>query len=213
MRLASLKPARGEGLGIIGGLFLCFLLHVFAFIAVGMIGAWIDPRDGYLLVVPFLAVIGIAQWAYIGPAVWFLRTREWTASAKGLRIGGVLLTLVMAMAYGASGLMALRGAAETRRILQFEAEHPSDYISTDGVITLVDDKHFEFKREDDGSVVSLLTWEGMDYVFLKKNGGYEKRTRDILKPDVHVNVDYQQERGKPPLSASIVRVYEDGASR
>lgn len=35
MRLASLKPARGEGLGIIGGLFLCFLLHVFAFIAVG----------------------------------------------------------------------------------------------------------------------------------------------------------------------------------
>ncbi len=74
----------------------------------------------------------------------------------------------------------------------------------------MDDTHFEFRR-DDGTVVSLLTWQGLDYVLLKKNGGYEKRTRDILKPDVRVSVDYSQERGKPPVSASIVRVYEGSA--
>lgn len=213
MRLASLKPARGEGLGITGGLFLCLVLHVFAFIAVGIIGKWLDPREGELFVVPFLAVIGFAQWAYIGPAAWFLQKREWTASAKGLRIGGVALTVLMVLAYSASALIAMRGFSESRRIAQTEAEHPHDYISTDGVVTVVDDKHFEFKRDDNGEVVSLLTWQGLDYVFLKANGGYEKRTRDILKPDVRVSVDYSQERGKPPLDASIVRVYEEGAHR
>ena len=47
-------------------------------------------------------------------------------------------------------------------------------------------------------------------MLLKKNGGYENRTRDILKPGVRVSVDYSQERGQPPVSASIVRVYEEG---
>jgi len=41
--------------------------------------------------------------------------------------------------------------------------------------------------------------------------GYENRTRDILKPGVRVSVEYSQDRGKPPDSASIVRVYEEGA--
>jgi hypothetical protein len=39
--------------------------------------------------------------------------------------------------------------------------------------------------------------------------GYENRTRDILKPGVRVSVEYLQERGKPPDSASIVRAYEE----
>jgi hypothetical protein len=78
------------------------------------------------------------------------------------------------------------------------------------VVTVVDDTHFEFRR-DDGTVVSLLTWQGLDYVLLKSNGGYENRTRDILKQGVRVSVDYSQERGKSPVSASIVRVYEEGA--
>ena len=43
----------------------------------------------------------------------------------------------------------------------------------------------------------------------KKDGGYEERTRDILEPGVRVSVEYSQERGKPPASASIVRVYEE----
>ena len=35
-------------------------------------------------------------------------------------------------------------------------------------------------------------------------------TGDMLKPGVRVSVEYSQERGKPPDSASIVRVYEEG---
>ena len=76
----------------------------------------------------------------------------------------------------------------------------------------MDDAHFEFKR-DDGTVVSLRTFEGLDYIFLKKDGGFEKRTRDMLKPGVRVSAEYLQERGKPPDSPSIVRVYEEGARR
>jgi hypothetical protein len=48
---------------------------------------------------------------------------------------------------------------------------------------------------------------------LKKDGGYETKTRDILKPGVRVKADYSHERGKLPVSASIVRVYEEGARR
>ncbi|HKW00346.1 MAG TPA: hypothetical protein VJN96_11005 [Vicinamibacterales bacterium] len=61
--------------------------------------------------------------------------------------------------------------------------------------------------------MSLQTWQGLEYIFLKKDGGYEIRTRDILKPGVRVSVEYSQERGKPPLSPSILRVYEEGAIR
>jgi len=60
-------------------------------------------------------------------------------------------------------------------------------------------------------VISRRTFQGLDYVFLKKDGGYENRTRDILKPGVRVSVEYSRERGKPPESVSIVRVYEEGA--
>lgn len=35
----------------------------------------------------------------------------------------------------------------------------------------------------------------------------------MVKPGVRVSVEYSQERGKPPVSASIVRVYEEGARR
>ena len=35
----------------------------------------------------------------------------------------------------------------------------------------------------------------------------------MLKPGVRVSVEYSQERGKPPVSPSIVRVYEEGAIR
>ena len=55
---------------------------------------------------------------------------------------------------------------------------------------------------------SLVTGQGTDYVFLKKDGGYETKTRDIVKPGVRVSVEYSQERGKPPAYATIVRVYE-----
>ena len=47
-------------------------------------------------------------------------------------------------------------------------------------------------------------------MFLKANGGYEKGRHEMLKPGVRVSVEYSQERGQPPDSASIVRVYEEG---
>ena len=80
-------------------------------------------------------------------------------------------------------------------------------------LTVVDDKHFEFRRDDDGTVASLVTWEGLDYVFLKKDGGYEKRTRDILIPSVRVSVDYTQERGKQPVSVNRARLRGGSASK
>ena len=137
------------------------------------------------------------------------RRRGSIAVAKGLLIGGSLVTLASAICYGGIGLMSLQYAAESQRIQQYEQEHPHDYISAKGVVTVVDDTHFEFQR-DEGTVVSLRTWDGLDYVFLKADGGYEQRTRDMLKPGVRVSVEYSQERGKPPDSASIVRVYEEG---
>jgi hypothetical protein len=210
MGLNALKPTSGEGRGVARGFLLSLVLHPVAFVVIGIIGTWIDRREGALLVLAFLAFIGIAQWIYIGPAAWLLRRRGSTAIAKGVVIGGSLVTLASTLCYGGMGLLSLQNAADVQRIRQEEREHPRDFISTDGVVTVVDDTHFEFRR-DDGTVVSLLTWQGLDYVFLKKNGGYEKRTRDILKPGVRVSVDYSQERGKPPVSASIVRVYEEGA--
>ena len=208
MGLKALKPAAGEGRGVAVGVLLSLLLHPVALIVIGIIGAGIDRSEGALLVLPFLAFIGLTQWIYLGPAAWLLR-RRWVAIAKGVVIGGGLVTLGSTLCYGGLAVVSLQNAAEVRRIQQDEREHPRDFISTDGQVTVVDDTHFEFRR-DDGTVVSLLTWQGLDYVVLKKNGGYEKGTRDMLKPGVRVSVDYSQERGKPPVSASIVRVYEDG---
>jgi hypothetical protein len=213
MALTALTPAPGEGPRVAGGCALSFVLHVAAFLVVGIIGNWIDPVEGTLFVVPFLALLGFMQWFYLGPAAWLLRRLGSSALAKGIVIGGTFVTLGNVLFYGGVWVMGLQQAAEFRRIQQYEREHPSDYISVDGVLTVVDDEHFEFRRDDNGTVVSLLTWQGLDYVFLKNNGGYEKRTRDILKPGVRVSIDYQQERGKPPLSASIVRVYEEGRTK
>jgi hypothetical protein len=212
MRLKALKPAAGEGGGVARGCLLSVILHPVALIVIAIIGTAIDRREGGLLVLPFLAFIGLTQWVYIGPAAWLLRRRGATAIAKGVVISGGLVTLASTLCYGGMALQSLQNAANVQRIQQAEREHPHDYVSTDGVVTAVDDAHFEFRR-DDGTVVSLLTWQGLDYIFLKKNGGYEKKTRDILKPGVRVSVDYSQERGKPPVSASIVRVYEEGARR
>jgi hypothetical protein len=212
MGLKALKPAAGEGGDVARGCILSVLLHPVALVVIGIIGTAIDRNEGTLLVLTFLAFIGLTQWVYIGPAAWLLRRRGATAIAKGVVISGGLVTLASTLCYGGMGLLSLQNAADVRRIQQAEREHPHDYVSTDGVVTVVDDAHFEFRR-DDGTVVSLLTGQGLDYIFLKKNGGYEKRTRDILKPGVRVSVEYSQERGKPPVSASIVRVYEEGARR
>ena len=213
MALKDLKPAPGEGSRVAGGFILSFLLHIPALIVVGVIGAWIDKQEGYLLILPFLAAIGIAEWIYLWPSAWLLRRRGSIALAKGVLIGGGVVTLGSTVCYGGMGLMSLQYASESRRIQQNERDHPMDFVSTDGIVTVVDDKHFEFKRDDNGEVVSLLTWNGLDYILLKANGGYEKRTRDMLKPGVRVSVDYSFERGKPPLSASIVRVYEEGRTK
>jgi len=204
-----LKPSPGEGRGVFRGFLLSLVLHPLALLVVGIIGASFAPPEGALLVLPFLAFIGIAEWIYLGPVAWLLQRRGSTATAKGVVIGGSFVTLASAICYGGIGLFSLQNAAEVRRIQQYEREHPHDYISARGVVTVVDDTHLEFQR-DDGTVVSLRTWDGLDYVFLKADGGYEKRTRDMLKPGVRISVEYSQERGKPPDSASIVRVYEDG---
>ena len=209
MPLKDLKPVSGETRGVILGGLLSLLLHLTAFIAIIAVGTAIDRNEGALLALPFLMSIGLSQWIYIGPFAWLLRRRR-TGIAKGLVISGGLVTFASTLCYGGMGLMSLQNASETRRIQQEERDHPHDYISAKGVVTSVDDSHFEF-RHDDGSVVSLRTFEGLDYVLLKKDGGYENRTRDILKPGVRVSVEYSQDRGKPPDSASIVRVYEEGA--
>jgi hypothetical protein len=210
MGLSDLKPVSGETRGVARGALLSFLLHLVAFVVLGVVGTAIDRNEGVLLVLPFLTLIGLTQWIYLGPAAWLLRRRGSTAIAKGVVISGGLVTLASTLCYGGMGVLSLQNAAEVRRIQQDEREHPRDYISAGGVVTVVDDTHFEFRR-DDGTVVSLLTWQGLDYVLLKKNGGYEKRARDILKPGVRVSVEYSQEREQPPVSPSIVRVYEDGA--
>ena len=212
MGLKALKPAPGEGRGVIGGVLLSFPIHLLALIAIGILGSSFGGPEGGLLVLPFIAFIGVLQWIYLGPAAWLLRRRGATAMAKGVLISGGLLTLASTLCYGGMGVLTLQNAAETRRIRQQERDHPWESHSTDGVVTVVDDSHFEFRR-DDGTVVSLRTGQGLEYIFLKKDGGYEKRSRDILKPGVRVSVDYSHERGKPPDSVSILRVYEEGARR
>jgi hypothetical protein len=213
MGLKDLKPAPGEGSRAANGCVLAFLLHLPAMIAVVIIGDWLDRGEGTLFLIPFLALLGFTQWIYLGPTAWLLRRIRAVPAAKGVVIGGAIVTLANVLFYGGLWVVGLQQEAESQRILQYQREHPIEYLSADGVITLVDDTHFEFRRDDDGTVVSLLTWDGLDYIFLKNNGGYEKRTRDMLKPGVHVNVDYSHEPGKPPRSASIVRVYEEGRQK
>jgi hypothetical protein len=213
MKLKALKPAPGEGRGVALGFLLSLVLHPVAMIAIAIIGSSINRQEGALLVLPFLALIGACQWIYLAPAAWWLRRRGSTGAAKGILISGALLTLASGLCYGGIAMFGLAQYAETKRIQQYERDHPTDYVHVNGVVTVVDDKHFEFTREDDGTVVSLVTYEGLDYIFLKKDGGYEERTRDMLKPGVRVSVEYSQERGKPPVSPSIVRVYEEGAIR
>lgn len=213
MGLKALKPAPGEGRGVAKGVLLTFVVHVVAFIVIGIIGASIDPQEGALIVLPFIVFVGITQWIYLAPVAWFLKRRGSMAMMKGVIITGGLATLGTGLCYGGIGLYSLQQNAEVKRIQQYERDHPHDYISAKGVVTLVDDKHFEFKRDDDGTVVSLQTWDGLDYIFLKKDGGSEKRTREILKPGVRVSVEYEQERGQPPVSPSVLRVYEEGAIR
>jgi hypothetical protein len=208
MRLRALKPVAGEGRGVALGFFLTLVLHFAAFMTIAIIGAAIEGRqDGALLVLPFLALIGLAQWTYLAPAAWLFWRRGWTGTSKGVVISGALMLLFNVLFYGGLGLRSLQYNAEVQRIQQDERDHPQDEISAEGVVTLVDDSHFEFRR-DDGTVVSLQTWDKLDYIVLKKDGGGEKRTRDVLKPGARVSVEYSQERGKPPVSASIVRVYE-----
>jgi len=213
MGLKALKPAHGEGRRVALGFFLTFVLHFVAFIVIAIIGTSIEKQEGMLLVLPFIAFVGITQWIYLGPVAWLLWRRGSRAVVKGLVIGGGLMTLGTGLCYGGIGLYGLQQKSELQRMQQYDREHPHDYISANGIVTLVDDTHFEFRREDDGTVVSLQTWNGLQYIFLKKDGGYEERTRDILKPGVRVSVEYGQERGKPPVSPSIVRVYEEGARR
>jgi hypothetical protein len=211
MGITALKPAAGDGPGIALGVFLSLVLHFVAFIAVAMIGDAMDPRQGAYFVLPFLVFIGIAQWPYLAPFAWLLWRRGWTGTAKGVIIAGVLLLIFNGLFYVGLQLRSVQSDAEAQRIQRYERAHPTDLISANGIVLVVDANHFEFKRDDDGSVVSLQTWNGLDYVLLKKNGGYEKKTAEILKPGVRVSVDYSQEREKPPVSANIVRVYEDGA--
>jgi hypothetical protein len=195
------------------GFLLSLLLHPAALVLLAIMARAVAGDDGALVaLVVFLAAIGLTQWIYLTPVAWRLRRRGATATAKGVVIGGCVVTLGSTLCYGGMGLKSLQNAADDRRFHQDARDHPRDSISTDGVVTAVDDAHFELRRED-GTVVSLRTWPGLDYILLKKDGGYEKRTRDILKPGVRVRVDYSQERGKPPDSASIVRVYEEGATR
>jgi hypothetical protein len=212
MGLKALKPAPGEGRGVAGGFILSLFLHPVAVIVMAIVGGLL-AREGALLFVPFLALIGLTQWIYIAPLAWWVRRIGSPAMAKGLVLGGCLVALVNTLCYGGIALVSLQDAAVTRRIQQEERDHPRDYISVNGVVTVVDDTHFEFRREDNGTVVSLKTGQGLDYIFLKKDGGFERRTRDMLKPGVRVSVEYSQERGKPPEFASIVRVYEEGAQR
>jgi hypothetical protein len=212
-RLNVLKPAPREGRGVALGVAFGLSLHPVAWVVIALVGTSIDRENGAMLLLPFLVYAGFTQWIYLGPVAWWLRRHGWSAAAKGVVIAGAVVTIANVLLFGGAGLVSLQQEAEVQRILREEREHPTDLISTDGVVTVVDDTHFEFRREDDGTVVSLLTWEGLDYVFLRKDGGYEDVTRDILKPGVRVAVDYFQDRGKPPLSASIVRVYEDGARR
>src|SRR5262249_104615 len=210
MGLRALKPAPGEGRGVARGFFLTFFIHLAAFIVIGIIGTSIDRQEGGLLVLPFIAFVGITQWIYLGPIAWWLKRRGSIATMKGVLIAGGLATLGTGLCYGGIGLYSLQQAAETRRVLQYEREHPHHYISAKGVIVnVVDDTHLDFKRDDTGDTVSLVTGQGTDYVFLKKDGGYETKTRDIVKPGVHASVEYSQERGKPPAYATIVRVYEE----
>jgi hypothetical protein len=208
---AKLKPAPSEGREFVRGVLFGFFLQPVALIAIALIGSLIAPPDGALFVLPFIVLIGVTQWIYLAPFAWWLRGSK--GMAKGILASGAVMSLVNALFWGGSQLRSLEDAETVRRSQEYQREHPTDLISADGEVTLVDDKHFEFRRDDDGTVVSLQTWEGLDYIFLKKDGGYEERTRDILKPGVRVAIDYFQERGKPPLSASIVRVYEEGARR
>jgi hypothetical protein len=95
-----------------------------ALVVIGIIGTWIDQREGALLVLPFLALIGVTQWIYIGPAAWLLRRRGATAIAKGVVIAGCPVTLASTLCYGEMGLLSLQNAAEVRRIRHHERASP-----------------------------------------------------------------------------------------
>ena len=134
MGVKDLKPVRGEGRGVALGVILSVVLQVAALVVIAIIGTAIGGREGALLTLPFIALVGLTQWIYLGPAAWLLRRRGAAAMAKGVVIAGGLVTLGSTLCYGGMGLMTLQQGAEVQRLKQDERAHPSDFISTDGVV-------------------------------------------------------------------------------
>src|SRR4029453_17548013 len=102
-----LKPAAGEGRGVARGVVLSVLLHPAALILIGIIGSAFDRNEGALIALPFLVLIGLTQWLYLGPVAWLLRRRGSTAAAKGVVIGGSVVTLASGLCFGGFAVLSL----------------------------------------------------------------------------------------------------------
>ena len=146
MAFRDLMPGPDEARGVAIGFILSFFLHPIAVIAVALIGTAIEPASGGLIALPFLAFIGVTQWLYVLPVFWLLRRRGRRALAKGVLIGGALVFLASSLCYGGLAFLSMQEVATVRSVQQNERDHLREYASTDGIVMLGDDTHFDAVR-------------------------------------------------------------------
>lgn len=104
----SSPPAKNQAPGVVGGLVLTPVLHVVATLVVTLVAATgvLGPSGTYAIP-GFWLVLGLAQWVYMAPAALGARALGWPGVAKGLWIGGALVTLIQGLCWGAIGLLSL----------------------------------------------------------------------------------------------------------
>jgi hypothetical protein len=210
-RLRALKPNPGEGRGVALGCLASVALHFLALIVVAILGGMFLGNEGSYLALLFLALIPVTQWIYLAPFAWLLGRRGSAAIAKGIWLSGSLVVLLVALCWGGMGLRGLMDRAQFERSQEFARQNPMELVKVRGIVTEINFTHIEVRQED-GTPVSMTRHASTEYIWLKADGGYEKRTDEIVKPGVRVICDTWKTPNNP-LSASMVRVLEPGAER
>jgi hypothetical protein len=102
-------PPAPEQKGVIRGLGLTLVLHVAALLAVCVVSLCIAfKRKTVGGGLAFVLTIGLSQWLYMAPALWYTRRRGWTGIHKGLWIGGAITLLLSALCWGTALVMISR---------------------------------------------------------------------------------------------------------
>src|ERR1700720_3923940 len=95
--METISPATSQ-MGIARGLGLTLALHAAATLAVCIGPLCMGLKDTAATVAIWFATsIGLSQWLYMAPALWYTRRPEWMGVHKGLRIGSAITLLSSAI--------------------------------------------------------------------------------------------------------------------